>query len=564
MMGKLAGYQKRIFEILFIIIVSSIFMIPYLGNDIYVGAGHDLTYHLNRLIGLKDAIMEGQILPKIYPYANNGFGYASPLFYCDVFLIPFAFLEILGISTVISYKVMCFAITMFTAASVLFICRKVFHRKYLPYIAVIAYIFNGYYICDFYARSALGEVIALSFVPWVLYSIYKILVLKENCWVMLGVSFACLFMSHMISAYVYVLLFAIFIVIYLIFDRQEYKRVIITIIKGTITGLLLSAWFILPMFEQLISQEFYLNHVSEHFIIGNTVQNIADLLNPLMHIDVNGRNILNVISVGPLVILLPLLYFFVRKNVIVNVLLIVSVVALMMITGIIPIPFFLDILQFAFRLNIVILPLMLIVIIYILENLDISKSNIVTIVILCFTIFNVFNQFGDVLNSGTYYLNNQSTKNDINNITSYLYELDYNHDELGGAEYLPYTFNTDYINDSLEILTTNEDGEFVSSGIKYDRNYSSITFDYDGDRIDAILPMSYYKGYRAYKILDGIREDYSLYNMEVFKKIGLDLEGPGTYEIKYVGTKVQKISLLLSVSALIGLVVVKYPRRENV
>ena len=52
--------------------------------------------------------------------------------------------------------------------------------------------------------------------------------------------------------------------------------------------------------------------------------------------------------------------------------------------------------------------------------------------------------------------------------------------------------------------------------------------------------------------------------MEVFKKIGLDLEGPGTYEIKYVGTKVQKISLFLSVSALIGLVVVKYPRRENV
>ena len=161
MMGKLADYQKRIFEILFIIVVSSIFMIPYLGNDIYVGAGHDLTYHLNRLIGLKDAIMEGQILPKIYPYANNGFGYASPLFYCDVFLIPFAFLEILGISTVISYKVMCFAITMFTAVSVLFICRKVFHRKYLPYIAVIAYIFNGYYICDFYARSALGEVMAL-------------------------------------------------------------------------------------------------------------------------------------------------------------------------------------------------------------------------------------------------------------------------------------------------------------------------------------------------------------------------------------------------------------------
>lgn len=562
-MGKQTYYQKRIIEVLFIIAISFIFIIPYLGNDIYVGAGHDLTYHLNRLIGLKDAIMEGQIMPKIYPYANNGFGYASPLFYCDIFLIPFALFEILGFSTVISYKVMCFVITVFTVSSVFFICKKVFHRKYLPYIAVIAYIFNGYYICDFYARSALGEVMALSFIPWVLYSIYKVLILKENCWAMLGVSFACLFMSHMISAYVYVLLFAIFIVIYLIFDRQEYKRVILTIIKGTITGLLLSAWFILPMLEQLVNQEFYLNHVSGHFIISETVQNIVNLLNPVMHIDVNGRYILDVISVGPLVILTPLMYFFVRKSIIINILIAVSIVSLMMIVGIIPIPFFLNILQFAFRLNIVILPLLLIVIIYVLENLDIRKSNIVAAVILCFTMVNVSNQFGDVINNGIYYLNNQARKNDINSITSYLYELDYNHDELGGAEYLPYTFNTDYLEDSHDILTADGDGEYISANIPYEREYSSIKFVYSGEKKNIVLPLSYYKGYKAYKEINGKKTDYFLYNMELFKKVGLELNGPGTYEIKYVGTKVQNISLLLSVTALIGLIVVKYPWRKN-
>ena len=77
---------------LWILLTVIVFCIPYLNNDIAVIPSQDLTFHLNRLAGLANAFEEGQILPKIYPYANFGFGYATPLFYCDFFLYPFAVL----------------------------------------------------------------------------------------------------------------------------------------------------------------------------------------------------------------------------------------------------------------------------------------------------------------------------------------------------------------------------------------------------------------------------------------------------------------------------------------
>lgn len=75
--------------------------------------GHDTSFHMYRLQGIVNAFQDGQFLPKIYPYANNGYGYATPLFYCDIFLYPFAILYRLGLLLVVAYKLMrCFYICL--------------------------------------------------------------------------------------------------------------------------------------------------------------------------------------------------------------------------------------------------------------------------------------------------------------------------------------------------------------------------------------------------------------------------------------------------------------------
>ena len=76
-----------IFKLLLALVLATTFNIPYLTKD-FLGIEHDTFFHLSRITGLADSIREGNLFPCIYPNKNNGFGYASPLFYCDFFILP--------------------------------------------------------------------------------------------------------------------------------------------------------------------------------------------------------------------------------------------------------------------------------------------------------------------------------------------------------------------------------------------------------------------------------------------------------------------------------------------
>ena len=78
------------------LILAFLFCIPYLFRDL-LPIGHDTFFHVSRIDGLAASIKDGDFLPAIYPYKNSGFGYGSPLFYCNLFLWPFALLHVLGL-----------------------------------------------------------------------------------------------------------------------------------------------------------------------------------------------------------------------------------------------------------------------------------------------------------------------------------------------------------------------------------------------------------------------------------------------------------------------------------
>ncbi|MBQ5756659.1 MAG: hypothetical protein IIV88_05315, partial [Erysipelotrichaceae bacterium] len=58
------------------------FCIPFLLRS-DLGLEHDTFFHLSRIEGLAQALAHHDFFPALYPMKNNGYGYASPLFYCD-------------------------------------------------------------------------------------------------------------------------------------------------------------------------------------------------------------------------------------------------------------------------------------------------------------------------------------------------------------------------------------------------------------------------------------------------------------------------------------------------
>ena len=121
MQNRLLTFLKtHKYDFLFVLIVTAIFSLPLFFDGIYVG--HDTSYHLYRLVGTLQGLRDHQFPVRVYPLANNGFGYASPLFYCDYFLYPFAVLLALGLPLVVVYKLVLIFFFLLTATICLYAC----------------------------------------------------------------------------------------------------------------------------------------------------------------------------------------------------------------------------------------------------------------------------------------------------------------------------------------------------------------------------------------------------------------------------------------------------------
>lgn len=96
-------FQKQnLVEYIFLIVVTIFFCIPFLFNRFNVG--YDLYFHLYRFEGIKDALQAHEFPIYLYPYHNFGFGYSSPMFYCDLFIMIPALLYAIGFRLITCYK----------------------------------------------------------------------------------------------------------------------------------------------------------------------------------------------------------------------------------------------------------------------------------------------------------------------------------------------------------------------------------------------------------------------------------------------------------------------------
>lgn len=552
--------KEKIVDIVIILLFTLLGLFSYFRG--YIDIGDDLTFHLNRFAGLANAFEERQILPKIYPYANNEFTYASSLFYCDLFLYPFAILYHFGLSAIWCYKLCVVFYTFIGNLFVYLILRNEIKNRYLSLLGSFIYLISNYHLLNIFIRNALGEIIAISFVPLVLYSIYKILVKCIDKWILLGVSFSLLAMSHVISTFLYSLFFLAMIIIFIIIhikDKELLLKTFKSIIKGTLLALLLSAWYLLPMLEQLADQTFWLNVNPKFNYISGTKQSLIGIFN-IFVLPINKTfNINECASIGLPIIIVALGAIFIKRNKYVNIVLGFCIFLYLIIIGLIP-GDSLNMIQFYFRLYILIYPLMEGLVIYVLNNIK-NKKVLISVIslLLVFGITNIIIANTNNVNS-EYILKNNASLEEINHSKTYSLDLDYNHDELGGGEYLPYTNNTNYINNTKAINHLDNNGVFVEYGYNYERYYSSIEFSVDNSNDEVfMLPISYYKGYKAYELIDDKWINVELGYSSEYKLLTLNSNaGLHVYKVVYKGTTLQYISLVLSIISVILLLIYKH------
>lgn len=190
----------------------------------------------------------------MYSSTLGYYGYASSLFYGDLFMYPFALLNAIGVDILISYKLMCLCLWAAIFISAGFSMRRICKSQQATDIAIFVYMVLG--VCySNVAGAAIGRAVACIFIPIAILGIYQILESPGRLdWIYLAVGVAGTVCFQVIDGVICVTVLAL---IFLASIRKVRLIHIWKIVKAIALCLLLSAWFVLPMLEQLADNTFF-------------------------------------------------------------------------------------------------------------------------------------------------------------------------------------------------------------------------------------------------------------------------------------------------------------------
>ncbi len=263
----ISGEQKTVgFALLLTVVVISL---PVMTD--YLVSMADSTFHLWRIEGMKEGLLHGQFPVRISEKWQYGYGYAAPVFYGETFLLFPAILRMIGFTIVTSYRYYLIAINGATVLIAYFCFRNMWKSRYLGLFCSILYSVSVYRIHKIYCRGTLGEALALMLLPLLIYGFYRVFTQdtreKSYRWnfVPLTIGYAGILQSHLLTGE---MAGAFTILLCLLLWKKVFRLpTFLVLAKTVICAVLVSAWFIIPFADYMLTGDFQIEHA-----VGRRIQ----------------------------------------------------------------------------------------------------------------------------------------------------------------------------------------------------------------------------------------------------------------------------------------------------
>lgn len=529
------------------------YIIPY--SVMTFTGGSDFKFHFNRIYSISENIRHGKFFFPIYHTTLFNYGYASPLFYGDLFLYPFALLLAAGLKETTVSRLVLYAIVAASIFSSYFAGKKIFRSDRSAFLLTFLYVFSSYYSLNITYRYDLGEAFAMIFIPLVTLGFYSIVYKDKKYWLWLPFGLAGVILSHTLTAVVTVVF--LFLAALCSFKAllEDKKKILYILVSALIfTGL--SATFVFPLIEQLNSATFlstsgqsatYFGTLAERamptsFLFSDLTM-ILEKTNGSFQWVPNGTGLFPILTfIYGLVILKtkekPFYYLFTA-----------GLITLLATSRRFPWDLFQNIfgiIQFPWRL------LMFAILFFalaaaLLVNRE-HKFDRYFIIAAC------------ILSSVSFWLTAEYKYREMYDATKtgFVYSFDY-YSRIGSGEYMPACKDADgdYIDYQVLTKMIEDRGETISSNnlknsdMSFLRNYGDITVTYKNNSKDDTfieVPLLMYKGYKAIDSNgDQLKISYGDINtVRVFVN-----GSAGEFTVKYTRTPVQLISAIISTGTLI-------------
>ncbi|MCQ2563553.1 MAG: hypothetical protein MJ128_03570 [Mogibacterium sp.] len=212
----------------------------------------DTTFHVGRLVGLSN-VWASPV--NFNNYGNNGL--MVNIFYPWLTMYPmYGIYKITG-SYVLAYKLYYTLLTAVTLLIAYCSMHGISKNRAGARTFAVLYAFSSYRYADVYNRDALGESIALAFLPLVLLGIYKVCFENYDEWPKLAAGMTLVAYSHMLSLVMSAAFTGILFLIAIITQGSRGKR-FAAMVKAACLSLGLSAAMIVPMMEQLKRNDLFM------------------------------------------------------------------------------------------------------------------------------------------------------------------------------------------------------------------------------------------------------------------------------------------------------------------
>ena len=249
------GVKKRNTAIvLLLMIILSIFFVLSGLKARMVFAADDMPYHINRIQELVYSLKHGNWYPYLYTRQFKGVPYPLGIFYPQLTLIPIAALCIVFNSYIIGIYAGFTLYTFLTMVIMYIIERKLNKSSAVAFVVSVVYTFSTYRLLDAYGRFAIGEFLAMTFIPMAIYGLYAV-IRNGNDWEYLGLGLSFTLLSHVLSTFLCII-FLVIELLGLYSMCSSWRKTIIGLSKAVVLFVLSSLIFVVPFIEQETYQHF--------------------------------------------------------------------------------------------------------------------------------------------------------------------------------------------------------------------------------------------------------------------------------------------------------------------
>lgn len=214
----------------------------------FIMEGDDLGYHVARINAIYKGLKAGELPVYLGSSQMGGFGMLSGTMYPQLFLYPVALLRFFRISLMMCYKLLVAGINIGSAFTAYYAAKSICKSAMIGFWASVFYTFSIYRLTNVYFRAALGESLAMVFLPLVIWGIYEVLWGNFKKWYILAFGVGGVLQSHVLSAEMCVFFLGMETVVWLICRKRRnlFGRRFLAGIKAVVMTILVNAFFLIP------------------------------------------------------------------------------------------------------------------------------------------------------------------------------------------------------------------------------------------------------------------------------------------------------------------------------